>query len=579
MNDRAHPRIAAATWSLVARLSDRSEKTVALGDTDVLVGTGKDCQIQIKDMWAAAVQVRFSLRSEVVQMQAMDAGKKVWLNRKGVEPGKTYHLQPGNVIQIGDNAIELKAPPSVVLSFGRPAPADEKHDDIVAVPQPITQGMYGCSAGRGVLAVFGEDKAYALDKVRLGQLRVALAELQEEIDRRRIDVLGMNADVRRKTIEPLVDTIVAKLSNIDIADRPALAKDVIDEAVGYGPLQALLDDDSVVEIMVNAPDEIFVEREGRMVRHPGAFSCEQAVRNTIDRVANGVGRHIDESSPMLDARLPGGHRVNAIIPPVALDGAKITVRKFPKRRMGMQDLVRAGTLSQEMAMFLHACVQARKSILISGGTGAGKTTLLNVLSNSIPKSERVVTIEDAAELQIALDNLVSLETRPANAEGKGAITARRLLANALRMRPDRIVIGECRGGEALDMLQAMNTGHEGSLTTLHANSPSDALARLETLVLYAEVPLPSQAIREQIRSAIDVVVQVSRLSDGKRRITEIAELTGLEAGRFTSQPLYKFNRSSGEDGGRAFDACGVPSFRSEIAGRQSVFGSTDIEMG
>lgn len=323
-------------------------------------------------------------------------------------------------------------------------------------------------------------------------------------------------------------------------DRDWVIRTVVDEAVGLGPLEPLLADSRISEIMVNRYDEIFVESGGRLRRHSGGFSSEQVVLGVIDRIVSPLGRRIDESSPMVDARLRDGSRVNAVIPPVALRGASLTIRKFPATRPGMNDLLRVGALDENMSAFLRACVMQRKNIIVSGGTGSGKTTLLNILSACIPAAERVVTIEDAAELQLSHENLVSLEARPPNLEGRGAIQIRDLVRNALRMRPDRIVVGECRGAEAFDMLAAMNTGHEGSLTTLHANSPRDALGRLETMILMAGMDLPLAAVREHVASSIDIIVQQARLSCGRRVITAVVQVTGQESGRIQLQELFQF---------------------------------------
>lgn len=324
-------------------------------------------------------------------------------------------------------------------------------------------------------------------------------------------------------------------------DREGLVRDVLNEAVGLGPLEELLADDSITEIMVNRFDEIYVEREGRLTRHTAVFTSDRAVLGVIERIVAPLGRRIDESSPMVDARLKDGSRVNAIIPPIALRGPTLTIRKFARKTLQAQDLINFGTISSGMAEFLRLAVLHRKNIIVSGGTGSGKTTLLNVLSNFIPDGERIITIEDAAELRLAHSHLISLEARPTNAEGRGQIAIRDLVKNALRMRPDRIVVGECRGGEALDMLQAMNTGHDGSLTTLHANSPRDAMGRLETLVLMAGIALPVRVVREQIRSGVQVIVQQSRQPDGSRRVISITEITGMEGDVLTL--LERFGRS------------------------------------
>lgn len=331
------------------------------------------------------------------------------------------------------------------------------------------------------------------------------------------------------------------------SERSILIKEIGADVLGYGPLEPLLEDDEVTEIMVNGPDQIYVELSGRLALTGARFTSEAQLRRVIERIVSKVGRRIDESSPLVDARLPDGSRVNAIIPPLAVSGSSLTIRKFSRDPFTVADLIRFGTLSDGMATLLQACVTARLNIIVSGGTGTGKTTLLNVLSSFIPEEERIVTIEDAVELQLQQEHVVRLESRPSNIEGKGEITIRDLVRNSLRMRPDRIVIGECRGGETLDMLQAMNTGHEGSISTIHANSPRDAISRLETLVLMAGMDLPLRAIREQITSAIDVIVQISRLKDGSRRITRITEVQGMEGEVVTLQDAFVFDYGAGMD--------------------------------
>jgi pilus assembly protein CpaF len=330
----------------------------------------------------------------------------------------------------------------------------------------------------------------------------------------------------------------------------------------------LLGDASITEIMVNRFDEIFIERAGQLQRYPMSFTSDRTVLGVIERIVTPLGRRIDESSPMVDARLKDGSRVNAVIPPLALKGPTLTIRKFAAKKLQPADLVAYGSISEAMVAFLRVCVVYRKNVIVSGGTGSGKTTFLNVLSNFIPDGERIITIEDAAELRLNHSHLISLEARPANAEGRGAVPIRDLVKNCLRMRPDRIVVGECRGGEALDMLQAMNTGHEGSLTTLHANSPRDALARLETMVLMSGMELPLQAIREQIASAVDIVVQQTRFPCGSRKIVSVAEVTGMEGGRIQLQELFRFERKGRSDQGKVsgeFIACqALPTFYDDL---------------
>ena len=401
------------------------------------------------------------------------------------------------------------------------------------------------------------------------------AQLLETMDLRRHDVSRMSDEKLRLETE----TLIRQLLKENAAEIPAaldhglLCKQVLDEAIALGPLEELLADDAVSEIMVNRYDEIYVERSGRLHKHPLTFTGDRAVMGVIERIVAPLGRRIDESSPMVDARLKDGSRVNAIIPPLALKGPTLTIRKFAKHKLSADDLVQYGSINEPMAHFLKVCVEARKNIIVSGGTGSGKTTLLNILSNFIPPGERVITVEDAAELKLHHEHLISLEARPANVEGKGAIAIRDLVKNTLRMRPDRIVVGECRGAEALDMLQAMNTGHEGSLTTLHANTPRDALARLETMVLMAGMALPLAAIREQIASAVDIIVQQTRFACGTRAVTHIVELTGMESGKIQMQELFKFVSrgygARGADGGGkvqgVFTGCDmVPSFYEEL---------------
>jgi pilus assembly protein CpaF len=396
-------------------------------------------------------------------------------------------------------------------------------------------------------------------------------KLLETMDLRRHDVSAMSDHQLRRETEQLIRQIL-QADEADIPkelDRDLLCKQVLDESIGLGPLEELLADDSVSEIMVNRYDEIYVERAGRLLRHPLTFTGDRAVMGVIERIVAPLGRRIDESSPMVDARLKDGSRVNAIIPPLALKGPALTIRKFAKHKLGSDDLIRFGAISPEMAEFLRVCVEFRKNIIVSGGTGSGKTTLLNILSNFIPAGERVITVEDAAELKLHHEHLISLESRPPNVEGKGAVPIRDLVRNTLRMRPDRIVVGECRGAEALDMLQAMNTGHEGSLTTLHANTPRDGLARLETMVLMAGMDLPLMAIREQIASAVDMIVQQTRFACGTRMVTSITEITGMESGKVQIQELFRFvnlgyTGSNGKVTGY-FTGCDmVPGFYEEL---------------
>ncbi|MFB0834011.1 CpaF family protein [Arthrobacter halodurans] len=358
--------------------------------------------------------------------------------------------------------------------------------------------------------------------------------------------------LRKLARDELSEVIDAEQVPLSPEERRRLIRDVGDEVLGLGPLQRFLDDPEVSEIMVNHKDQIYVERSGGLHLTDAAFSSDEQLRRVIERIVSRVGRRIDESSPLVDARLEDGSRVNAIIPPLAVNGPSLTIRKFAATPYTVRDLIDFGTLSSEMAVLLEACVEARLNVIVSGGTGTGKTTLLNVLSGFIPDNERIVTIEDAVELQLQQDHVVRLESRPANIEGKGAITIRDLVKNSLRMRPDRIVVGEVRGGEALDMLQAMNTGHDGSISTVHANSPRDAVSRLETLVLMAGMDLPLRAIREQVTSAVDLIVQLTRLRDGTRRVTHLTEVQGMEGDVVTLQDAFVFDYSAGVDANGRF---------------------------
>ncbi|KRE57177.1 CpaF family protein [Phycicoccus sp. Soil748] len=358
-----------------------------------------------------------------------------------------------------------------------------------------------------------------------------------------LDQSELEAKVRH-TLQEVIDHEETPLS---LADRTRISQEVADEILGHGPLEPLLRDSEISEIMVNGPDSIYVERAGKLYPVEARFSSDAHLRRTIDKIVGRVGRRVDEASPLVDARLPDGSRVNAVIPPIALDGSLLTIRKFATDPFTDKDLIAFGTFTPQVRDFLSACVRGRRNIVISGGTGSGKTTLLNVVSSFIPDDERIVTIEDAAELQLHQDHVLRLESRPSNIEGRGSIPIRELVKNSLRMRPDRIVVGECRDGAALDMLQAMNTGHDGSLTTVHANTPRDSLSRLETMVLMAGVDLPVRAIREQVAGAVDMVIQQARLKDGSRRVTAISEVVGMESDVITMQDLFTFDYSAGRD--------------------------------
>jgi len=378
-------------------------------------------------------------------------------------------------------------------------------------------------------------------------------ELIARMDLKRLSASGIDRDGLEKQAREKISEIVAEVEKSGklprSIDPERIKKEVFDEALRLGPLEDLLADDSVNEIMVNGPHQVYVERGGRLQLTDLQFSDDASVLAIIERIVAPLGRRIDESQPYVDARLGDGSRVNAIIPPLSLSGPSITIRKFAKKKLTVEDFIRFGTWSANAAMFLDVCVKLRKNIVVAGGTGSGKTTLLNLLSSFIPPTERIVTVEDAAELKLEQPHVVRLEARPPNVEGKGAVTIRDLVKNCLRMRPDRIIVGECRGGEALDMLQAMNTGHDGSLTTVHANSPRDVVSRLETMVLMSGMELPSRAIREQIASAIDIIIHLGRLRDRSRKVLSIQEVTGMdERGNVTLSVLYQFRETGVVDG-------------------------------
>ncbi len=435
----------------------------------------------------------------------------------------------------------------------------------------IQKGGTGGSSGSGGTGPTGPDfDDGAADESKLAAMRMrrqavgerapvkgsenSYVDLKSRVQNRLLSELDQSVDLTRRAevrthIEELFNAILSEESMmLSRAERQRLFESIVAEILGFGPLEVLLADDSVTEIMVNGPKNIFVERKGNLTRANITFEDDDHVLRIPDRIVAPLGRRVDESSPLVDARLPDGSRVNAIIRPLALNGPTITIRKFFKKPLTIEDLVRFGSITKEIAEFLRACVIARLNMIVSGGTGSGKTTLLNVLSGFIPNDERIVTVENAAELQLRQEHVVTLESRPPNIEGKGEITIQDLVVNCLRMRPDRIVVGECRAGEALDMLQAMNTGHDGSLTTAHSNSPRDTISRLEVMCLMAGMDLPVRAIREQIASAVDIIVHQERLRDGSRKVVKITEVQGMEGDMITMSDIFEFEQTGIEGG-------------------------------
>jgi pilus assembly protein CpaF len=429
-------------------------------------------------------------------------------------------------------------------------------------PQSSTSGSSpapASSSGTPAARPPGEE-ASRLDSLRSRRVPSGISagagsysDLRSRVQQALLSELDPRADPRspetqQHILEAFNKILQEEALTLSKTEKEQLYRQIVSEILGFGPLEPLLADETVTEIMVNGPKNVYIERRGRLERVSTVFENDDHVLRVLDRIVSPLGRRIDESSPMVDARLPDGSRVNAVIRPLAIDGPSITIRKFSKKALTIEDLIRFGSLTKEIAEFLAACVQSRLNMIVSGGTGSGKTTLLNVLSNFIPGDERIVTIENAAELRLQQEHVVRLETRPPNIEGKGEVTIRDLVINSLRMRPDRIVVGECRGGEALDMLQAMNTGHDGSLTTLHANTPRDCIARLETMCLMAGMDLPVRAIREQIAAAVDVICQQERLRDGKRKVVKVTEVQGMEGDVITMSDIFEFEQAGIEGG-------------------------------
>lgn len=473
-------------------------------------------------------------------------------------------LKPGDAIQICDYTLYVLDLELVTAGEMTQAPAI---DALVTHIEPDAASAANETVEAEAVEIMAAETSEIVEA-----LKKLHGQLIKQMDLRRVNVNNQSEEDLRKNTCAMLEEIVASDNSIpQHLDKANLVKRVLDEVVGLGPLEDLLADDSVSEIMVNRYDEIFIERSGRLQKSAITFTGHQSVLSAIERIVAPIGRRIDESSPMVDARLKDGSRVNAVIPPLALKGPNITIRKFSKKKLVGEDMVRFGSMTPVMLNFLKTVVEQKANIIISGGTGSGKTTLLNVLSNYIPPDERIVTVEDAAELQLNQPNLVGLESRPANAEGKGMVAIRDLVRNCLRMRPDRIVVGECRGGEALDMLTAMNTGHDGSLTTLHANTPRDCLARIEVMVMMSGMDLPIRAIRDQIASAIKFIVQQTRFSCGTRKITYVTEVTGMEGDMIQLQDIFVFKQEGyGADGkvrGRHIATGQIPEFYEDLASR------------
>ena len=522
------------------------------------IGSARSNDLVVDTRLVGKRHAELFLKSDGVYLRDLGSMSGSWVNRERVvEHGPISDLDE---IAVGDisltvdtSKIQLSANDSSMTETSSKVPTFVKSSDVKS-KQDVESDPEVTKADEA-LSYWG---------------RIVHEQLLNQMDLRRKDVNRMSDAQLKEESLVLIRSVIAGLSDQIPAsvDQQILESDVLNEAVGLGPLEQFLNDEDITEIMVNNHREIFVEKNGKLERSRYSFSSDATVYAVIERIITPIGRRIDESSPIVDARLKDGSRVNAVVPPLALKGPSITIRKFPKHRLEFSDLVKIDSVDQRMVDFLRVCVEMRKNIIVSGGTGSGKTTLLNVLSNFIPASDRVVTIEDAAELKLIQPNLVSLESRPPNLEGSGEISIRELVKNALRMRPDRIVVGECRGGEAIDMLQAMNTGHDGSLTTIHANNPRDVISRLEVLVLMAGLDLPVSAIREQVASAVHMIIQQTRFPCGSRKITRITEVVGVESGTVQLQDIYTYQQEGQTAEGRVrgtFMATGaIPTFYEEL---------------
>ena len=531
-----------------------------LTDGTYMIGRNPSCQIRFDFPEVSERHAILTVRDGRAVVEDLHSANGTYVNGEPID-GPVV-LDGGMVVQVGESMLRVcdendwavKAAEDSVQDEPAvaelPPDAENEEDDVPPPPDPMRE-------------------------LRRSVQEQIQKELLKRMDMKRLTMQGVDRegleDTAREKIRQIIDEVVANGRLPDGIDPVRLEDDVFNEAMRLGPLEELLADDTVSEIMVNGPDKVYIERGGKLQLSDCQFTDDASVLSVIERIIAPLGRRCDESQPYVDARLADGSRVNAIIAPLALSGPTITIRKFSKKALTPDDFIRFGTWTHNAAEFMKLCVWLRKNVIVAGGTGSGKTTLLNLLSGYIPHSERIVTVEDAAELRLQQPHVVRLEARPPNIEGKGAVPIRDLVKNCLRMRPDRIIVGECRGGEALDMLQAMNTGHDGSLTTVHANSPRDVISRLETMVLMSGMELPSRAIREQIASAVDIIIHESRLSDGSRKVTAITEVTGLEGNQIVMQDIFAFKQSGvGPDGkiiGEFKPTGAMPTWFDQLAGR------------
>ena len=540
---------------ILTTLIDGQRETRELTPGTYLIGRGESCRIRFNLPEVSERHAILTVRDDKAVLEDLHSANGTLVNGDAIDCAVV--LDGGMVVQIGSGMLrvseaeEEKPKPEVVV--------EEEKEEESAVQLPTTT---------------------TADSDPLRELRRSVQtqiqqELLKRMDMKRLTMQGIDRegleDTAREKIRGIIDEVVANGKLRAGIEPDRLEEDIFNEAMRLGPLEELLADESVTEIMVNGPEKVYIERGGKLVLSDCQFSDDASVMAVIERIVAPLGRRIDESQPYVDARLADGSRVNAIIAPLALSGPTITIRKFAKKALTPEDFVRFGTWTPDAAKFMELCVRLRKNIIVAGGTGSGKTTLLNLLSGYIPENERIVTVEDAAELRLQQPHVVRLEARPPNIEGKGAVTIRDLVKNCLRMRPDRIIVGECRGGEALDMLQAMNTGHDGSLTTVHANSPRDVISRLETMVLMSGMELPSRAIREQIQSAVDIIIHESRMSDGSRKVTAITEVTGMEGNQIVMQDIFAFNQTgidaNGKIVGRMKPTGAIPTWIDQVKAR------------
>ena len=521
--------------------------TENLPDGNYFIGRGASAKIVLAYADVSERHAILSIRGASASIEDLKSANGTYVN--GMQIDRRTLLSDDSIVQIGGTVLRVTKETESTAN-GRDACQERPQSN-------APNGGLGETALPSAPAAAQPQPAAKIDPQATLRRKIR-EQIQDELivrmDLKRMTASGVDREGLERQARAKIDEIVSEVIKSGklprSMDPERIKKEVFDEALRLGPLEDLLDDPTVSEIMVNGPHQVYVERGGRLQLTDLQFADDASVNAIIERIVAPLGRRIDESQPYVDARLKDGSRVNAIIPPLSLSGPSITIRKFSKKTLTVEDFIRFGTWNANAAAFMEVCVKLRKNIIVAGGTGSGKTTLLNLLSSFIPETERIVTVEDAAELKLVQPHVVRLEARPPNVEGKGAVTIRDLVKNCLRMRPDRIIVGECRSGEALDMLQAMNTGHDGSLTTVHANSPRDVVSRLETMVLMSGMELPSRAIREQIASAVDIIIHESRLADGSRKVTAITDVTGMEGQNIVMQDLFTFRQSGVDDNGR-----------------------------